>query len=252
MKARKISFFYLTGLFFVLIEIAFNIYGKSICTTEGCKVVESFVRGGNINLLILGLVLFSFLFFISLYKFSAAFSKIIEYIHSGVLIIALSVEGYLLGFQSFVLKEFCIFCLVVFGILFLSSIYRVFEKRYEIALAFAGFSSIFLITYLVNPGISQIPPNTLVYSKNCPHCEEIIQFCKTNSININTIEAKDISGTLKSLKIESVPILFSDEGDTKKIIIGKERIKEHLLNKSLSNNKNQQGICPIFETKTCQ
>ncbi|MEN2995047.1 MAG: hypothetical protein ABDH19_06855 [Thermodesulfovibrio sp.] len=252
MKQRKISFFYLAGLFFVLIEIAFNIYGKTICTTEGCKAVESFVRGGNINLLILGLALFSFLFFLSSYKFPETISKIIEYIHSGVLIIALSVEGYLLGFQSFVVKEFCIFCIVIFGILFISSIFRAFEKRYEITLAFAGFFSIFLITYLVNPGIAQIPPNTLVYSKNCPHCEEIIQFCKTHSIDINTIEAKNVSGILKSLKIESVPVLLSDEGDTKKIIIGKERIKEHLLKKSLSNNKNQQGICPIFDTKTCQ
>lgn len=243
------SVVYLIGFLLVLAETIFHVYGKSLCTTEGCRIVESFVKGGNLVLLISGLILFGTLFFLSFYPQK---SKWIEYIHSGILVMALSAEGYLLGFQAVIIKEFCLFCLTVFGILLVSSLLRVFEKRFEIIFAFAGFASVFLITYLVNPELAQMPgENVLVYSKGCPHCEEVIQFCKMQSISVQLIEAKEVAGTLKSLKIEHVPVLFCDEGATKKFIIGKDNIKEYLLTKASQTNT-EEGICPILENKKCQ
>lgn len=253
-KIRKISsLFYFIGFLIVFAETILYFYGKSICTTQECKVVESFVKGGNLSLLISGLIVFGILFFISSYKFSEPLNNLLEKLHSGILVVALSVEGYLLGFQSFIIKEICLFCLAVFGILFLSSLLRIFEKRFEIILAFAGFISVFFMTYVVNPEIKQVYSGqyVLVYSKGCPHCEEVIQFCKTHSILVQTIEAKNIAGILKSLKIENVPVLFCDEGETKKIIIGKDNIKEYLFTKALPTNT-EEGLCPIFEKKKCQ
>lgn len=77
------------------------------------------------------------------------------------------------------------------------------------------------MTYIINPEINQIPSNqyVLVYSKGCPHCEEVIQFCKSHSISIQTVEAKKLAGILKSLKIEHVPILVCDEGETKNLLL---------------------------------
>lgn len=127
-KIKKIkisSLFYLSGFLFILAETILHIYGKSVCSTEGCKVVESFVKGGNLVLLIAGLILFGTLFFISFHKFSESLISFVEKVHSGILIIALSIEGYLLGFQTFIIKEFCVFCFTVFGILFLSSLFRI-------------------------------------------------------------------------------------------------------------------------------
>lgn len=252
-KIKVSSLFYLTGFLLVLAETILHIYGKSVCSTEGCKVVESFVKGGNLVLLISGLFLFGILFFISFHKFSEPLISFVEQVHSGILIVALSIEGYLLGFQTFIIKEFCVFCLTVFGILFISSLFRVFEKRFEVILGFAGFISVFSMTYIINPEINQIPSDryVLVYSKGCPHCEEVIQFCKTHSIAIQTVEAKKLTGILKSLKIEHVPILVCDEGETKKFIIGQDNIKNYLFTKALPTNTNE-GVCPIFEKEKCQ
>ncbi|MGC9045616.1 MAG: hypothetical protein ACP5JA_04260 [Thermodesulfovibrio sp.] len=245
--------FYLAGFLVVLAETIFHIYGKSLCTTEGCRIVESFVKGGDLVLLLAGLLLFGILIFISFYKFPQKIKTLIEYIHSGILIAALSVEGYLLGFQLFIIKELCIFCLTVFGILFISSVARLFKKRLEMAYAFAGFVCVFLITYFVNPGINPIPSSghVIVYSKGCPHCEEVIQFCKTHYPSVQTIEAKEVAGTLRALKIDHVPVLFCDEGTTKKFIVGGNSIKEYLLSKAPETNT-QEEVCPIFENGKCQ
>ncbi|WP_353684318.1 hypothetical protein V4D30_00615 [Thermodesulfovibrio sp. 3907-1M] len=245
--------FYLIGFVVVLAETIFHIYGKSLCLAEGCRIVESFVKGGDLILLIAGLVLFGVLIFLSSYKFPEKIKPLIEYIHSGILIAALSVEGYLLGFQLFIIKELCIFCLTVFGILFISICLRLFKKRLEMVYAFAGFVCLILITYFVNPEINLIPSSryVLVYSRGCPHCEEVIQFCKTHSISVQTIEAKEISGILRTLKIEHVPVLFCDEGTTKKFIVGQAEIKEYLLSQA-PQTTTQEGVCPIFEKEKCQ
>jgi len=247
------SLFYLAGFLLVLTEAIFHISGKSLCTTQGCRIVESFVKGGDLVLLIAGLILFGSAFFLSIYKFPQKIKPIVEYVHSGILIIGLSVEGYLLGFQTFIIKEFCLFCLTVFGILFISSLLRLFEKQFEMSFAFAGFVSVFLMTYFVNPAIAQIPSHqyVLIYSKDCSHCEEVIQFCKAHSISIQAVQVSSLAGTLRSLKIEHVPVLFCDEGATKKFILGQDNIKEYLLSKAPQTNT-QEGLCPIFEKEKCQ
>ncbi|MCS7214840.1 MAG: hypothetical protein RMI30_00745 [Thermodesulfovibrio sp.] len=252
-KIKVNSFLYLFAFLVILTETILNIYGKSVCTTEGCRIVESFVKGGNLFLLFSGLFLFGTLFFISIYKFPKSFDSFVEYVHSGILIGALSVEGYLLGFQTFIIKEFCFFCITVFGLIFIGSLLRMFEKRYEMILSFSGFVSIFLMTYVVNPEISHIPSNkyTLVYSKDCIHCEEVIQFCKSNSISIQTVEAKNITGILKSLRIDYVPVLFCDEGDIRKIIIGPDNIKDYLLTTKAFSKDKKEGLCPIFDKSNC-
>ncbi len=251
LKNKKFSLsalLYLTGFLLVLAETIMHFYGKSLCTTEGCKIVESFVKGGDLVLLITGLALFGVLTFISLVRANS----LIEHIHSGILITALSVEGYLVGFQLFIIKELCIFCLTVFGILFISSVFRLFKKHHAMAYAFIGFVSVFLTIYLVNPGINLIPSSqyVLVYSQGCPHCEEVIQFCKAHSISVKTQDAKEVAGILKTLKIEHVPVLFCDEGATKKFIVGQDNIKEYLLSQA-TQSSTQEGFCPIFG-KRCQ
>jgi glutaredoxin len=109
------------------------------------------------------------------------------------------------------------------------------------AYAFIGFVSVFLTVYLVNPGINLIPSSqyVLVYSQGCPHCEEVIQFCKTHSISVKTQDAKEVAGILKTLKIEHVPVLFCDEGATKKFIIGQNNVKDYLLSKMTQTTKEQ-------------
>ncbi len=247
---KKATFFqivlYGAGLVITLSEFFLKFSGKSLCKTEGCRIVESFVTGGDVVLLISGLALFSMLLFLAIIKKFPIF-------HSVILITALSVEGYLLGFQSFIVREFCLFCLVIFGILFVSAIIKLLHGRKEIAFAFVSFASVFFIIYLVNPKINEFPSSqyVLIYSKDCPHCKEVIQYCRQMSIDVHALEAKEISGTLKSLKINSVPVLFCNEGKEKKFIIGVDNIKEYLFAKATPKQESGE-VCPIFAPSECK
>lgn len=240
---------YLSGFIFVLIEFILHLYGKAICTTEGCRVVESFVKGGDIVLLIAGIVLFGILTVLSLFN-----KKSLEIIHSLILGLAIVVEGYLLGFQLFIIHELCLFCLIVFLLLFTASTVRVFQGKKELAFALAGFVAVLFITYLVNPQIAGLPFSqyVLVYSKDCPHCEEVIKFCKQYSISVETVEAKKLAGILKALNLNSVPVLFCDEGSTKKFIIGEESIRSYLLANAVPKERSSEGVCPIFAPQDCK
>jgi len=229
---NKKSILYFLGFLLTTIETILHLSGESLCQTEGCRIVESFVKGGDIVLLVSGIILFTALFFVS-FKEKQGNSKVYTYIHSSILIVALSVEGYFLGFQTFIVQEFCVFCLTVFSILFVSCIIRLKQGKKELIFAFVCFSAVFFATYLVSPQIATLPlsQHVLVYSKNCPHCKEVIQFCKQYSIPVETFESDKIKATLKSLNINSVPVLFCNEGTEKKIIMGTDNIKEYLFAK---------------------
>lgn len=255
MKIKKIinppAIFYLTGLTLTAIETAYHLLGKSLCQTEGCKIAQSFVKGGEIILLIGGILLFGILFSLTLFEFKIFERQKRMRIEEIILTIALATEGYLLGFQSFIINEFCLFCVVIFGILLISVATRLIQGRKELIVAVFICVSVFFTTYLVNSQTATITSSqyVLVYSKDCPRCEEVIQFCKLNSISVETVEAKKLSGTLKSLGIESVPVLFCNEGVEKKFIIGPDNIKDYFIAKTVSNQK-IEGTCPIF--KPCQ
>lgn len=239
-------FLYLTGLIITIAEVILHFSDKSLCPTQGCRIVESFVKGGEIILLLVGVVIFLILLLLSVIKKY-------ELIHSMILISALSVEGYLLGFQLFFLREFCLFCIVVFGILSIASFLRLIQGKREIALGFLCFVSVFFISYLVSPQIKDFPTSkyVLVYSKDCPKCKEILQYCKEMSIPVDLLEASEVINTLKALKISSVPILFCNETNEKRFIIGAEKIKEYLVAKALPKEESI-GVCPIFTPSDCK
>jgi len=106
-KSNAVSLIYLFGLLLTSAELISHFLGKSLCTTGGCRIVESFVKGGDLVLLIIGVVLFGSLLFISLSK-----HRILNNIHLLILISAMCVEGYLVGFQLFIIHEICVFALL--------------------------------------------------------------------------------------------------------------------------------------------
>lgn len=238
---------YLIGFLTVVAELIHKIQGRSLCPTEGCRVVENFVRGGEVVLLIVGLLLFGTLFLLSLLRKS-------ETLHSVILISALTVEGYLVGFQSFVLGEFCLLCLFVFLMIVIASLLRLIEGRKEVAIAFIGFASVFFITFLVNPKLTELSSKSpvLIYAKNCPSCKEIIEFCRVNKIDVNKVEATKVVGLLKSLNINSVPVLYTNESSERRFIIGADRIREYLLAKVPPKESSTGEVCPIFTPKECK
>lgn len=245
------SLIYLAGFLLTVVELIFHLQGKSVCASEGCRVVESFVKGGNIVLIIAGTLFFGFLFLLKAIKLEnfifdkERYKKTIEWIYSTVLIVALTVEGYFVGFQAFIIKEFCPFCLTVFSIIVMACLYRLFVKeRHEVAFAFVCFIAVFLATYVVNPALNPMPKSEriLIYSEKCPHCESVINFCKEINVDVATVEAEKVAGIIKSLNINQVPVLICDCNSEKKILIGEDKIKNYLISKLNSENDQKTEV----------
>ena len=205
--------------------IANNFFNTKLCETSGCQVVESFVYGGNDVLLAFGAVLFALLF-VSNWKGYRTLQSLL-------LALALPAEGYLLGFQSFIIKQFCLFCLIVFSCLFVATLVNFFfAKRYEFRYALIGLAAVFVVTFLVNPRIPTIPNSlTLIYSESCPHCKDVIQFCEQKGVPVNLVEVKQSVGLMHSLNLDSVPVLFCTDGSKRKVVVGAEEIKKCLMQK---------------------
>ena len=238
-------FLYFLGLLITGIELILQIFNRSFCTTDGCKAAGSYVKGGELVLLITGTVFFAVVFVLSLAEkgFLLPFSnfykkpvcqKYFPWAISFFLTLAMAVEGYLAGFQFFITGYHCPFCLVIAFLLFVSCMARlILSKRIETVFAFACFFVIFFITYFVNPSISPLYNGDaiLVYSKNCPHCQNVINYCRENNIRIKTIEVNRVLGVLRSLGLEQVPVLFCNYGEEKRLLVGESKIKEYLASR---------------------
>ncbi|GAB6182814.1 hypothetical protein [Thermodesulfovibrio hydrogeniphilus] len=257
-KMQKVRFncpllaLYSIALILLVVETVFYLSGKSLCTTEGCRVVESFVKGGDLVLLLTGIALFGLLIIFTLRELKGK-STFATFGHSLTLTTALAIEGYLVGFQIFVVKNFCYFCLAVFAILLLATIIRILKRKNEMIFALTSFAGVLFMTYFVSPQINQLLPlsdQVLIYSKNCPHCEEVIQFCEKKAISVEKIEAENVSSILKALDINSVPVLYCNENGEKKFLLGADKIKEYLLFKTILHSVPSK-VCSISKND-CQ
>lgn len=189
MKIKKIELVVLLilslgGFILTYAEYTHVLNGKSVCLQEGCQAVGSFVR--NIKLLYLaGLSLFASVSTLSVIKnFVSGAGLLLDIL----LLVALVVEGYLVGFQLFVVEEICQFCITVAGIIVLIGLTRfAFRKGLIPAVGILAFFVLIATVWLVNPGIKPLPSREyiLVYSESCHLCKDIINFCK-NKICIKT------------------------------------------------------------------
>jgi len=235
---------YFIGLLFVITEIMLQCSGKSLCTSSGCRTAELFT-GNSMVLLTAGAAAFLCLILTSFFR-KLAFARFL------ILTSALSVEGYLVAFQSFVIKEFCLFCMAVFVVFVLSVLMNILQKRPEYTVSLAGFLCVLSAVYLVNPGVNEIPREryVLIYSKDCPHCEETIRFCRERNIPVSMIDARKVVGTLKSLGLDVVPVLVCNDKDEREIFAGSEKIKEYLISLHAPSEPEDidfsGGMCTIF------
>ncbi len=274
-KEQLLFFIYISGLMLVSAELLLNFLGSSFCFTEGCRVVESFVRGGDLTLLLIGMVVFGSL--IIVYKLGQK-GRVYFVSDTLILFIALTVEGYLVGFQFFVLKQFCVFCLTVFALLATAMLLKAFSGSRLAIYAFANFFAVFIATYLVGIQLETLPNSkyVLIYSKFCPHCKEVLQYCEQKDIEIDKVEISKAIPVMRALNIKQVPVLICQENDSKnkEIVVGVNQIKDFFektvygesisvnsVNKKIvkqsekktENKINQENLsfCPIFEMN-CQ
>jgi len=218
---------------FVITEIVMQSYGKSLCYTEGCKLVSQQVRFGDISILLIGLFTFSLLTYFSaqsLYRGRKDFER-----YSNILLVAsLASEGFFAGYQVFSIQRACFFCLIIFGLIVILGILRFLSGEREMLAGFAALAAVFCMLYLILPAGSAVPMPTenrlvLFYSKECRHCTEIMKELEEKKIPVTHLQAAEYADFLKTMAIESVPTLYVNDPNQKLFLTGTEAIRRYLL-----------------------
>ncbi len=234
----------LTGVYFFLIilgglltstELILSLSNSSLCSSAGCRIVASYLRFDERYMYVLG-----FLFFCGLYVTER--KEVLRKFSALLLMCALAAEGYLVGFQFFIANTVCPFCIAVAAIIACLAVLKLISRVTEPMLA--GFCLFVLTGSLVgsiNVASTPLPTDrhyVLIYSKGCPHCEEIIRFSKEKAIPLTLCEATEVKGALRWMGIDAVPVLVCNDDDGKKIYSGENTIKAVLTARYVPSGKN--------------
>gem|GEM_PF-814909 len=218
---------------FVLTEIIMQLFGKSICQTEGCKVVAQHVRYGDISILLIGLVTFSLLsvlLYLDLYLNKTSAGPFINL----VLVVSLACEGFFTGYQTFSIHTPCLYCLIILALMVVLGIIRLLAGHQEVIAGFLSLAAVFSMLYLVLPAGVQVdlPAGDrfiLFFSKDCKYCAEVIKNLDEKKIMVKHLDVTEYSAFLKSMGIDTVPTLMVNAPAQKLFITGKDAILRYLL-----------------------
>lgn len=220
------------GALFLLVELIFQSFGRSICQTEGCRVVSQHTRFGDISIILIGLstcALLAFFSFLTLYRNRTGFEKYINLI----LVVSLAAEGYFAGYQAFSIHAACFICLITLGIFLTLGMLRLLYGETNVLAGFLSFAAVLAFFYLVLPAERTVtfPEDELIlfYSKECKYCAELMKEIDANNIRITHVLVGEYSGFLKQIGIEHVPTLYVNRRNQKIFLTGKEAISQYLF-----------------------
>jgi hypothetical protein len=219
------------GALFLFAETVLQLWGRSLCASQGCGLASRLARFGDHSLLLAGLSVLALLGLLSGLNRKRRNGRLDLAINL-TLTAVLAAEGFLAGYQIFWLAERCLLCLSVFGIFLVLGLLRLWAGWVEIWAGFAASAAVLLLVGLVLP-----PPGTalpldkkmvLFTSADCRHCSEIKEEIARNSLPITPVTVTDYTATLKPLGIDQVPTLFVNGRYEKLILTGKEAIRRYL------------------------
>jgi disulfide bond formation protein DsbB len=230
---------------FVLAEIIMQFFGKSLCRTEGCKVVAQHVRYGDLSILLIGLVTFSLLAILS-FPYRSVNKKGLEPLINLILIVSLACEGFFTGYQAFAIHTPCVLCLIILGTMVILGILRLLAGETALIAGFLSLTAVFGMFYLVlpaqtTPALPEHDRLILFYSKECGHCAEIMKEFEENKMPVKHLEVNGYAAYLKSMGIEHVPTLFVNSQYQKIFITGTDAIRRYLFTCSEASKAAQKG-----------
>ncbi len=241
-KAYRFSFF--VALFWFLglsLELFLNLKGQSFCETYTCRVVAEFSLLDHQEMVLLGLFYFGGLLFLLGSNLPGKGRMLLIWSTAG-----LSAETVFLLRQALEYRLFCPFCLgVALGVFLatgalLKDLGRDAGVPSSLLGALIGLTAGFLLT--VNPLLSlraeaqpafpDRPPVEdlyLVYSPRCPHCHEVLEFCRSiPRANLNLCPKEKARGLFRLLGIQGVPVLVVIHPPRWEILEGSKSIISYL------------------------
>jgi hypothetical protein len=217
---------------YLLLEAVLQSFGKSICATEGCKIVTQYTRFGDLAMVLLGLGTVAVITALGAQGMRSV-SDVRDRIINFLLVVSLAGEGFFVGYQLFRLHAVCVFCLSVFGIFLVLAFLRMLAGHREILAGFGSLLAVLSLFYLILPsGGPAIPLDQkyiLFYSPDCKHCTEIQKELDENKIVVAHVLVKEYSLLLRNLGIEGVPTLMVNGPSEKIFLTGTDAIRKHLF-----------------------
>jgi hypothetical protein len=232
-RGHTITFFIvsLLGSLYLLLEAVLQVFGRSVCVSEGCGLVGRITRFGDLSTVLIGFLALGLLSLLSGLTLRGQ-SGLADSAINLVLITALAAEGFFLGYQIFWLPDLCLFCLSVFAIILTLGLLRLLSNWKAATVGFASLAVVLCFVGLVLPPRGTALPSgkkmILFYSEDCRHCTEIKQEIDHSKFDITPVLVKDYTGTLKNLGVDSVPTLYVNGRNEKLILTGKEAIRRYL------------------------
>jgi len=237
--------------------------GKAICFNEGCRVIEGLTRVSPLYINLAGL---GFFLAAAVLGWRAPESQSVRRLLGLLLLAGIAAEGVLFGFQAFVAKAFCSWCLAVFALVALLNLLAGARQALGAAAVFAASFAAFSVlsfgvikppaggraldggTYGVRRCAAPAKQVYLVFSSTCPHCAEVLRTLEScNSCNfhfnpIDQIAGLDLPGVERSaaydpgvnrgllalLGIEEVPVLLAPGPEGMSVIRGEKRILAYI------------------------
>jgi hypothetical protein len=232
---------------YLLLEAVLQSFGKSICATEGCKIVTQFTRFGDLTMVLLGLGTVAVITVLAS-QGMRSISEVPDRIVNFLLVVSLAGEGVFVGYQLFRLHAVCVFCLSVFGIFVVLGVLRTLAGHREVLAGFGSLLAVFSLFYLILPSEGPAIPldkkYILFYSTDCKHCTEIRKELEENKIVVAHVLVKEYSLLLRNLGIEGVPTLMVNGPSEKIFLTGTEAIRQNLFCKpesARSPKRSQKG-----------
>ncbi|UCD79190.1 MAG: hypothetical protein JSW26_27955 [Desulfobacterales bacterium] len=197
------------------------IYGSIICPNSGCKIVETMTAVPPLYLNLLGFIFFQIVFWVCHFSKNKTGARI-DFL--GILLASgLVFDSALLGYQVFVARAFCGYCLLIF--VFVLTLNLLHGKRQMIAgfaLIAVTLFSFSILTFVPTGGLSHTEPLKsaaygvkscstpskeiyLIFSSNCPYCENVLQTlsnCNSCDLYLNPIDKVDL---IKNIEVEPNP-----------------------------------------------
>ncbi len=233
--------------------------GKAICLNDGCRIIEALTR---VQPQFINLAGFVFFVVMAVLIWRASGSKLAKRLLGLLLLAGIAAEGVLFGYQDFVAKTYCSWCLVVLALVvllnflvglrqtlratavFVASLVAFSALRFGVVPSIDGGRALDGGTWGVSRCAAPAKDLYLIFSSNCPHCAEVVRTLEScNSCNfhfnpIEQIDGLDLSGVerlpsydpgvnrglLALLGIEEVPVLLVPSPEGVSVIRGGERI----------------------------
>jgi len=216
---------------YVGIETYLKIQKSSMCSSTGCTLAEELLRYSSLYLNYFGMiggVAIAIFGYLSLRKDRD--NSLREVLFFVTLYSAIAFESIMIGYQIIANPEPCSFCMGVYAQLLLIALLSSWRYLlYAVPAIVALFISLASLAVPQNRAIITTDGNYLIYSKSCPHCENVKSYFKKSSIAYTPLSIKDVNTRvlIKQLGITQVPVLVIRQQNSTQILKGDHSIIEH-------------------------